>query len=109
MPRLIAVTLTTMFLLTACSNSATMVEPDKIAGFEPGKTNQTEIVAALGKPLETISLPDGTKIDQYPYAHGQGGSGIMPSFLGGSDHPSTYGMISFSYGPSGVLKEISGK
>ncbi len=97
-----------MLFLAACSDSPVMVEPDKIAGFEPGKTNQTEVVAALGKPLEIISQADGTKIDQYPYAHGQSGSGIVPGFLGGSEHPSTYGMISFTYGPSGVLKAIDG-
>ena len=89
-------------LVSACSNSdLKLITPAKIAKFEPGKTNETEIVGQLGKPLQTITEADGTKIAQYGY---QGETG----FLGGtfSSAPSSYGMVSFSYGPNGVLKAI---
>lgn len=93
--------------LCACSSSPDLVTPDKIAGFKTGSTNQTEIVAALGKPIHTISEADGTKIDQYPYAGGAtGGGSIIPSFLGGGSAPDKYGMVSFSYGAGGVLKAV---
>jgi hypothetical protein len=93
-------------LLCACSDSVVIVTPDKIAGFKPGSTNQTEIAAALGKPTHTITEADGTKIDQYPYAATGGGSSFMPSFLGGDSTPNKYGMVSFSYGAGGVLKAV---
>jgi hypothetical protein len=94
--------------LTACGDSVDLVSPDKVSGFKPGTTNQTEIVATLGKPIHTITEADGTKIDQYPYEGGaiSGGGSIIPSFLGGDDTPSKYGMISFFYGGGGVLKDV---
>jgi hypothetical protein len=94
-------------LLCACSSGPTLVTADKIAGFKPGSTNQTEIVAALGKPTHTITEADGTKIDQYPYAGGAvGGGSILPSFMSVDSTPDKYGMVSFSYGAGGVLKSV---
>jgi hypothetical protein len=92
-----------MIVLAGCSNSdLKMITADKIAGFQPGKTNETEIVGQLGKPLETIMEADGTKIAQYAY---RGDSG----FLGGtfSSGPSNYGMVSFHYGANGLLTAIN--
>jgi hypothetical protein len=98
---------TVFLLLCACSNAPDLVTPDKIATFKPGSTNQTEIVAALGKPTHTITEADGTKIDQYPYAGGaSGGGSIIPSFMGGGSTPDKYGMVSFSYGAGGVLTAV---
>ncbi len=102
-----AVFLAAIMTLAACSDSVDLVSPDKVSGFKPGTTNQTEIVATLGKPIHTVTEADGTKIDQYPYGGGAvGGGSIIPSFLGGDDTPSKYGMISFYYGGGGVLKDI---
>ena len=99
--------LAAILTLTACSNSVDLVSPDKVSGFKPGTTNQTEVVATLGKPIHTITEADGTKIDQYPYGGGaSGGGSFWPSFLGGSDTPGRYGMVSFFYGGGGVLKDV---
>lgn len=85
-----------------------MVSSDQLSKFTPGKTNETEIVGVLGKPLETIVEANGTKIEQYPYAVGaSGGSSFVPDWLGGSS-PASYRMVSFVYGSGGVLKSIDG-
>ena len=67
-----AAALTIAVLLTGCSGpSVNLISADQISKFQVGKTNETEIVGALGKPIEIISEANGTKIDQYPY----GGNG----------------------------------
>jgi len=106
--RLYAAAFTVLMLLGGCSATVRMIEPNEIAGFEVGKTNQTEVAAALGKPVHTITEADGSKIDQYAYAGGASGGGIIPSFLGGGPSRENYGMISFKYGSGGILKEIVG-
>jgi hypothetical protein len=96
-----------LLAIAGCSSSVDLVTPDKIADFKPGTTNQTEIAATLGKPVHTITEADGTKIDQYAYAGGaSSGGSIVPDFLGGSSAPNRYGMVSFAYGPGGVLKSV---
>jgi len=103
----IATALALTLLLAGCSSSVDLVSPDKIAAFKPGTTSQAEIAAALGKPTHTIIEADGSKIDQYPYAgSASGGGSIVPGFLGGSSSPGSYGMVSFTYGPGGVLKSV---
>ena len=95
-------------LLAGCSSSVEMVSADQVSKFTPGKTNETEVVALLGKPLETVVEADGTKIEQYPSSIGaSGGSSIIPDWLGGSSAAS-YRMVSFNYGSGGVLKSIGG-
>lgn len=104
-----AAALTALLALTACSDSVNLISADKISGFKPGSTNQTEVVAALGKPIHTIQEADGTKIDQYPAAEGsKSGSGFMPDWLGGTSTGGAYSMISFEYSPGGILKDIHG-
>lgn len=93
--------------LSGCSSSANLVTADQIAKFTPGKTNETEIVAELGKPLHSVTEADGTKIEQYPSAVGASGGSMMPGFLGGSSATS-YDMVSFTYGSGGVLKAVNG-
>lgn len=107
MSRLTAALLTMLFV-AGCSDSVTLVTASEIDAFKPGSTNQTEVIATLGKPYHTITEADGTKVDQYPYAGGATGGGIMPSFLGGSS-ASSYRMVSFVYGAGGVLKSVDGK
>ena len=107
-----ATALTLALFLLGCSDPIQIVSPGQIESFEVGKTNQTEIAAALGKPSHTIVEADGTKIDQYPYAGGASSSGFLPELMGGSAHPNRYGMVSFSYAPNGTLKaedKYSGK
>jgi hypothetical protein len=95
-----------LLLASACTdNSVTLVSSDKIAAFKAGSTNQTEVVATLGKPLHTIIEADGTKIDQYPTEAGASGGSIIPDWLGGGA-PQSYGMVSFLYGSGGTLKDI---
>lgn len=95
-------------LLAGCSGSIELVSSDQISKFSPGKTNETEVVGELGKPMETITEADGTKIEQYPYAVGaSGGSSVIPDWLGGGS-PASYRMVNFVYGSGGVLKEITG-
>ena len=107
MPKSAAFALTALLMLAACSDSVTLIGADKIAQFKPGSSNQTEIAATLGKPLHTITKADGTKIDQYPTETGKsGGSGFIPDWLGGSDTPESYGMVSFIYTPGGILKDV---
>ena len=80
-----AAALTALLLLTACGSDVNLISADKVSGFKPGTTNQTEVVAALGKPLHTIQEADGTKIDQYPAEAGsKSGSGFWPEWIGGS-------------------------
>jgi hypothetical protein len=99
-----AAALTALLLLTACSDSAKLISAD---GFKPGSTNQTEVVAALGKPIHTIEEADGSKIDQYPAEAGStSGSGIWPEWIGGTSTGGAYAMISFEYTPGGILKDI---
>ena len=106
MPRSLALIVPVLLMLGGCTdNSATLVSADKIAQFKPGTSNQTEVVATLGKPLHTISEADGNKIDQYPTEAGAAGGSVVPSWLGGGG-PERYGMVSFVYGPGGVLKDI---
>jgi hypothetical protein len=102
-----AAALVAVVLLGGCSSSTELITADQIGKFTPGKTNETEVVAELGKPLHTITDADGTKIDQYASDSGASGGSILPSFLGGS-HASSYGMVSFRYGAGGVLKDIIG-
>jgi hypothetical protein len=95
--------------LTACGSSANLISADKISNFKPGSTNQTEVVAALGKPIHTIQEADGTKIDQYPAEAGaKSGSGFIPDWLGGTSTGGAYNMISFEYTPGGILKDVNG-
>jgi hypothetical protein len=101
--------LTTLVSLTGCGDSAKLISSDEISGFKPGSTNQTEVVAALGKPIHTIQEADGTKIDQYPASAGaKSGSGILPDWLGGTSTGGAYNMISFEYTPGGILKDVHG-
>jgi hypothetical protein len=102
-----AAALTALLLLTACSDSVTLINPDATTGFKAGSTNQTEVVAALGKPLHTVQEADGTRIDQYPSAAGAtSGDSIIPDWLGGESTGGAYAMISFEYTPGGILKDI---
>ena len=94
-------------LLAGCSSGPDMVSPDQIAKFTPGKTNEADVVAELGKPLHSITEADGTKIEQYAYEPGASGSSFLPGFLGGSG-PTSYNMVSFTYGAGGTLKEVKG-
>jgi hypothetical protein len=105
-----AAALTIAALLTGCSGaSVNLISADQISKFQVGKTNETEIVGALGKPIEIISEADGTKIDQYPYGGmATSSGGIMPSFLTGGSMPASYSMVSFSFGSNGVLKAVDG-
>jgi hypothetical protein len=101
-----ATALVFMLLLAGCSDSVTLISQDKIAEFKPGTTSQAEIAAALGKPIHTMVEADGTKIDQYPFDNGKGGGSMMPSFLGGSSTPDSYGMVTFTYTTTGILKTV---
>jgi hypothetical protein len=92
-------------VLTGCTNSVPTASRDQLVKFQPGKTNETEVIGALGKPLETVTEADGTKIDQYPLNAGT--ASFMPSFLGGSDSIS-YDMVSLSFAPNGILKSVAG-
>ena len=101
-----ATVLTALLLLTACTgNSVTLVSADQIGQFKTGSTNQTEVIATLGKPLHTITEADGTKIDQYPTQAGSSGGSMIPDWLGGGA-PESYGMVSFMYGAGGTLKDV---
>ncbi len=101
--------LTAPLSLTGCGDSAKLISADEISGFKPGTTNQTEVVAALGKPIHTIQEADGTRIDQYPASAGAtSGSGMVPDWLGGTSTGGAYSMISFEYTPGGILKDIHG-
>jgi hypothetical protein len=106
-----AAALTALLLLTACGDSVKLISADAVGGFKPGSTNQTEVVAALGKPIHTIQEADGTKIDQYPAEAGsKSGSGFWPEWIGGTSTGGAYAMISFEYTPGGILKDVqSGK
>ena len=79
MPRT-ALTLTVLLLLAGCSDSVTMVTADQLTKFVPGKTDETQIIASLGKPLHVVMEADGSKIDQY--AFGNSGGSILPSWIG---------------------------
>ena len=80
---------------------------DATTGFKPGSTNQTEVVAALGKPIHTIQEADGSKIDQYPAEAGaKSGSGFVPDWMGGESTGGAYSMLSFEYSAGGILKDI---
>src|SRR5436305_1520611 len=106
---LTALLLTASVSLTGCGTDVNLISSDKISGFKPGSTNQTEVVAALGKPLHTIQEADGTKIDQYPAESGaKSGTGMIPDWLGGTSTGGAYNMISFEYSPGGILKDING-
>jgi hypothetical protein len=77
-----------------------------LAQFKTGSTNQTEVVAALGKPLHTIVEANGLKIDQYGAEAGSsGGDSLVPSWLVGGS-PQSYKMVSFEYSQNGTLKSI---
>ena len=99
--------LTATLLLAACSDSVSLVSADAVGKFTPGKTNETEVVGELGKPLETITEADGSTIEQYAYGPGASGGLIWPDWLGGSG-PNAYRMVSFVYAPGVTLKEITG-
>jgi hypothetical protein len=102
-----AAALTALLLLTACSDSAKLISADATAGFKTGSTNQTEVVAALGKPIHTIQEADGSKIDQYPAEAGStSGSGFWPEWMGGTSTGGAYAMISFEYTAGGILKDM---
>ncbi|MDB5396325.1 MAG: hypothetical protein JWM91_3831 [Rhodospirillales bacterium] len=107
MPRSLTFVLPALLMLSACTdNSATLISSDRIAQFKSGTSNQTEVIATLGKPVHTISEADGSKIDQYPTEAGASGGGFVPAWLGGGA-PTRYGMVSFTYGAGGVLKDVS--
>jgi len=107
MPRFLAVVFPALLMLSACTdNTPNLIAADKIAQFKTDSSNQTEVVATLGKPLHTISEADGSKIDQYPTEAGASGGSFWPDWLGGGA-PTRYGMVSFTYNAGGVLKDVS--
>ena len=97
----------TLLVLVACNdNSVKLVSADELAKFKVGSTNQTEVIAELGKPLHTIVEANGLKVDQYGADAGSsGGDSFLPGFLVGGA-PQSYKMISFEYSANGTLKEI---
>jgi hypothetical protein len=102
-----AAALTALLLLTACADSAKLISADATKDFKTGSTNQTEVVAALGKPIHTIQEADGSKIDQYPAEAGStSGSGFWPEWMGGTSTGGAYAMISFEYTAGGILQDM---
>ncbi|NDA63118.1 MAG: hypothetical protein EBX50_13925 [Chitinophagia bacterium] len=54
-------------VLAACSSSGVKVDPNKLSGFEKGKTTYSEVIDTLGSPTQVMTLDDGRKIVTYSY------------------------------------------
>jgi outer membrane protein assembly factor BamE (lipoprotein component of BamABCDE complex) len=104
----IAVVLLTV-ALAGCVSSGVEVKPEQTSDFRPGVTTRQEVVARLGNPTTTATLPDGSTMLVYAFSAAQARPAsfipIIGAFAGGADARSS--MVSFQFTPAGVLKSSS--
>lgn len=99
---LIAAGLLTL-VLSGCVSVGTKVDPNVIAGFQPGITTVGDAEAKLGKPNNVTRMPDGSTLIIYSFTHAQAsGSSYIPivgPFVGHSDANTVIASLTFD--PSG--------
>jgi outer membrane protein assembly factor BamE (lipoprotein component of BamABCDE complex) len=93
-------------LLAGCaSNEAMVIKPEDIADFTLGVTTRQQVVARLGMPSSTSTLPDGSTFLVYAFTEPQPAATqwipAMAPFTGGT-HPRS-STISFQFGADGIL------
>jgi outer membrane protein assembly factor BamE (lipoprotein component of BamABCDE complex) len=95
--------------LAGCVSSGVEVKPEQTANFRPGVTTRQEVLAKLGNPTTSSTLPDGSTMLVYAFSAAQARPAsfipIVGAFVGGADAHSS--MVSFQFTPAGVLKSSS--
>lgn len=91
--------------LAGCASKGEMIRPDDISDFTPGATTQQQVIARLGTPSSTSTLPNGSTFLVYAFTEPQPLAvtwipAIAP-FVGDTDVRSS--TISFEFGPDGIL------
>jgi outer membrane protein assembly factor BamE (lipoprotein component of BamABCDE complex) len=95
--------------LAGCVSSGVEVKPEQTSDFRPGVTTRQQVVARLGNPTTTATLPDGSTMLVYAFSAAQARPAsfipIVGMFAGGADARSS--TVSFQFTPAGVLKSSS--
>lgn len=90
--------------LLGCASKGEEIKPEDIADFKPGVTTQQQVIARLGTPSSTSTLPNGSTFLVYAFTEprplGASISAISPFYDGTNVRSST---ISFEFGADGIL------
>ncbi|WP_175425564.1 outer membrane protein assembly factor BamE domain-containing protein [Trinickia violacea] len=96
-------------LLVGCVSTDQVIKPDDIADFRLGVTTQQQVVARLGTPSATSTLPDGSTYLTYAFTEPQSATAqwipAIAPFVGGTTPRSS--TISFQFGPDGILNTVN--
>ncbi len=99
----------TFLMLSACVSSGTEVTTTEASNFKVGITTEQQVVAAIGQPEQTQTLPDGSKIDTYVHTsvHATAASYIpvVGLFAGGAKGSND--STTFTFNEKAVLEAIS--
>lgn len=90
--------------LVGCATKGEVIKPEDIADFMPGVTTQQQVIARLGTPSSTSTLPDGSTFLVYAFTEPRPAAENWPAisaFTGSTDLRSS--TISFRFGPDGIL------
>jgi outer membrane protein assembly factor BamE (lipoprotein component of BamABCDE complex) len=91
--------------LVGCASKGLEIKPEDISDFKPGVTTQQQVVARLGTPSSTSTLPDGSTFLVYAFTEpGPSGMALIPAvseYMGPPNLRSS--TISFQFGPDGIL------
>ena len=92
--------------LSACMSSGVKVDETKVAEFKKGITTYPQVIQILGKPTQSMMLPDGSHMITYGYVSTQARPEsfipIVGAFVGGADTENSTVMLTFD--EQGVLK-----
>jgi outer membrane protein assembly factor BamE (lipoprotein component of BamABCDE complex) len=95
--------------LAGCMSTGVEVKPEQTADFRAGITTRQQVLSRLGIPTTQATLPDGSTMLVYAFSAAQARPAsfipIVGAFVGGADARSS--MVSFRFGPDGVLKSSS--
>jgi outer membrane protein assembly factor BamE (lipoprotein component of BamABCDE complex) len=104
--RMALVVLAALTGCVGCVSSGTRVDADQLAQFKAGVTTESEIVSKLGPPNNSMTQPDGTRIDMYIHtAMKQNAANFIPYmglFKGGASTDTE--TVTFTFDSRGVLK-----
>jgi outer membrane protein assembly factor BamE (lipoprotein component of BamABCDE complex) len=91
--------------LVGCASTEEEIKPEDISDFRLGVTTQQQVIARLGTPSSTSTLPNGSMFLVYAFTKPRPlAVTVIPAigpFVGGTDARST--SISFQFGPDGIL------
>ena len=103
MKKIVAVLL--LGTLFGCATAGREVTEAQLAGFEKGKTTQSEVTAKLGQPNSSTVMMNGQRSISYAFVHAQARPEsfipIVGAFVGGADSRVT--VTTFIFNTDGTL------